>query len=507
MNKDSKKEGQLKHLDDLLTEPEKEPFSDQEKQETSSLGRDIGRTAKSVVTTIAGQPGDIQSFAEGLISKALGVDMGEARSWLESQGIDVPGHFPTSSELRSGVEKKIPELAPQTEGEAKYEEAVELASGLAGGGIPGTKLGKAGRVLAGTALGMGAKEAASSVGAEPGTQEFLKSAASIIPMVLNGSVKPSSPSMQKKLYEAGKKLGFSEETLAPLAKNIAKKESAQAMYEAGKDIGLSETQQALVGQSEGKIGAFGKSSEGHKKVTSIIKEIKEVLGDAYEKLKQEGKSSKRLIGDDLKEILADLQENRRSLSANPAITEQAKKTLELLDSTISNIVQKGVNAEELINLSKTLKKEVGWGKKMKAADIALAQAQDSILKAIEKIDPKISSKLRYADRIYAKIKNLEQTLDKSSGIKKFLGESPEAQILSQALTGKGYAKAAKTALGIRPLSVAMLTNPKLQNVFRESSKALVKQSPKLTAMAYKNLKKAAKTELSPEEYDEIEWPM
>jgi len=129
------------------------PF-DQENDLEREIERNQARTLSRGIETIAGLPGDIQSFAKQLT------------------GFDAPIMLPTSSELQKGIEKVSGGyLAPQKEHE---EKADELAKDITSFAIPGSGRASFVRNLGIPVLSNAAKELAGKFGASENVQSAIK---------------------------------------------------------------------------------------------------------------------------------------------------------------------------------------------------------------------------------------------------------------------------------------------------------------------------------------------
>lgn len=116
------------------------PYKPEEKESlTSKIGRGAGRTVARSVETLAGLPGDVQSFIQTGVKKGIGFLVGQERAEKASEIAEtitklVPGmNRPGSQDVREQITQELTGevLEPQTEYEELYDDIVSDFAALA----------------------------------------------------------------------------------------------------------------------------------------------------------------------------------------------------------------------------------------------------------------------------------------------------------------------------------------------------------------------------------------
>lgn len=458
--------------------PEEEdvsPFFQPEKP--GGIGRDIARSAKSIGSTALGMPGDLFSFLGNLthsaIQKLSGDRLPEYEKFRPFLSMVIPGaNLPTSGEIKQQIEDLSKGyLTPQTPGEEKYEEALELLTALAMPG-PGGKV-KPIRALLGAALGMGAKEVAQSTGQSEGVQEAAKFITSLIPLIAEGKIKPTTQEA-KKLYDAGKAVGLSEKELTPLL------------------------------QSEKKINRLGKFARQNQGIRKSLAETESKLSDVYRDVKLRSRKLPHISFDEtekLNQSFADvIVDLRKTLKAAP----DKEGAIKFIEGAIERVNNFGATPEELINFYQDINKAVNWNA-IKGGKKDLQRIKKPILDALRKANPEIAQEFESANQLWSKLKDFQGKV----GYGKFekwitLGEA--AAFLGNLMTFNvpGLVTTTGAEAG-RQIATKLLTDPKWQGIHRNILHSIKNNNTKLAASALTQLKKRVKQEF-PEEYEEIKWP-
>lgn len=437
--------------------------------------RDIGRTAKAVGSVQAGMPGDIQGMLLDLTSKAFGVDPEKVRAKLQSisqEDSEIPSLFPGSQEIKSGIEAAIPSLKPETEGEAKYEEALELGSSLLGPGGKHKLLNKLVRAGIGTAAGMEAKDIAKGYDLSQTSQEWAKTIASAIPMIVGGKLSISSPE-SKFLYEAGKKAGLTEEQLTPLL------------------------------QSEKRVATISKHLNETPERRSFVKSISDSIGDYYENIKKSGREVK-LNESNLSELKEKTKDFLKDLEQTVEASPQKKAAIDYIGKSIENL-SGDVTAEKLINWWQDINAVAG---DVRGAKKAINGLKPTITNAFHKANPELAKDFLGANALWEKRSKFLNSL----GWEK-LESASKSSLPLKILSGLavGHYLGSKAMAGIliaepvfKKISDKLLFDPSWQNLRKSTAEAIIKESPKLATMTSKNLRNKIEEEF-PKESKDIDW--
>lgn len=437
--------------------------------------RNIGRTAKAAGSVQAGLPGDIQNLLLTLTSKAFGVDPEKVRQRLQSlsqEDIDIPSLTPTSEEIKGGIEAFAPSLKPETEIEREQEEAVELGSSLLGPGGKHKLASKLVRAGLGTAAGMGAKKLTKGMNFDPSTQEFIKTVSAAIPMIVGGKLDLSTPE-SKFLYESGKKAGLSEKQLAPLL------------------------------QTEKRIATISKHLSETPERRSFVKSISDTIGDYYDKIKKSGRDV-ILTDENLSELKDKTKEFLKDLEQTVEPSPQKKAAIDYISKSIGNLGTE-TSAEKLVNWWQDINAVAG---DVKGAKKAINGLKPDITNAFRKANPELAKEFLGANALWEKRSKFLNSL----GWEKLESASKSSlplKILSALAVGHYVGPKTMVATFaaepvFKKIADKMLFDPSWQNIMKSTSKAIIKESPKLALIATRNLRNKIKEEF-PEEYQDINW--
>lgn len=448
-----------------------------EPEEPSGIGRDIGRSAKVVGSSVLGIPGDITNFlgnlTHGAIQKLSGERLPEYEKVRPFLSMILPGaNLPTSGEIKKKIEDLSEGfLTPQTPGEEKYEEALELLTALATPG-PGGKI-KPIRALLGTALGMGAKELAQSTGQSSGVQEAAKFITSLIPLIAEGKIKPTSEEA-KKLYEAGKSVGLSDKQLTPLL------------------------------QSEKKIERLGKFARQNQGIRKSLAATESKLSDVYRDVKLRARELPHLSFEEAEnltgkfaDVIGDL---RKTLKAAP----DKEGAIKFIEEAIERVNNHGATPEELINFYQDINKAVNWNA-IKGGKKDLQRIKEPILEALRKANPQVANEFEASNKLWSKLKNFQEQVGYGK-FEKWLTLGEAAAFLGNLMVFNipGLVTTAGAEAG-RQIATKLLTDPKWQGIHRNILNSIKNNNRKLAAASLNQLKQQVKEEF-PEEYEEIKWP-
>lgn len=415
--------------------------------------RNVGRTLKSVGSTIAGAPGDFNNLIESMVSKGMEYLTGKPTDKPVKLGlIDLP----TSSNIKGKIEEVFPESKARTPGEKEYEKNVELATGLALPG-PGGKI-QVGRALLGTGLGIGAKELSKDFGASEETQEAAKMITSMIPLLIQGKISPTNKEM-KDLYNAGKKLGYTDKQLAPLF------------------------------QPETKKWLLQHAAKPTKSVRKNILEGKEKFGEVFSDIRERAKELPVISKERSKPLEKSFYGLLEDLEASKLPTNDKIDAIKKVEHAIKSLESGTFKPHEAIDTWRDINKSLG---KSGAGQQPLASVKKHLLNILEDSDPILTKDFVMQNKLYQKFKGYEEAF--SPSLKKQISEGiisggEGLTLLTGIATGNVDLITAAVGTEVaRRIATNLLTKPSWQSIHKNAVKALVNQSPKVGMLVEKQIK-------------------
>lgn len=400
------------------------------------------------------------------------------------------GHKATEKVLPT--QKRLPEEL--------LERGGELSAYSIGG--PESFLAKGAQAAGGALLGHAAKEG--------GLGPVGQTAAEIAGMSLGSKGKnlfQKSPNLFNKEARLSSKASSQWKSLERSTKGSPQKE---AMLTFAKEKSLTPEETTLLLQSNGKIDKLSRISKKTKKYKGAVNGLREKLGQNYEDLKSLGRKGGYLspqaslpLAEDFGKILQDMG---RTLIEGP----ETKAARNLLEDTLERLDTRGATIEDLINSRINLSQGINWNKINPKRNF-LNEGRETLLKGIEKQDPKIGKELRMVDEGWAKYKKHAKTLDKSQAVMKIMGYGvPTNELVFFAglkgLLGASIPGVAKTVAakeGIQRLATQMLINPKFQGIAKKLREASLKGAQNKQILLLRALKKSILEE-DPELYEELQ---
>lgn len=436
--------------------------------------RDVGRTAKVAASNRLGMAGDIQGGIEGLVAMIGGTTPEQVRQQLKGMGLEPPGHFPTTEELQGALEKKFPSLKPETEGEQKYEEGLGLFSTLMDP-VGKNLINKMRRAGVGTYLGMEGKEKAKEFGAGETAQDVTKMILSVIPMVLSGRIQ-ATDGERRRILLAGRRAGLTEEQLAPLL------------------------------QTEQRAREVG----SHTLETQANRTIMDQVRDAGRRLFNEITNRANqlpLNQQQLTPLINDAKALRQDLLRTAGRTPKKQTLITYLDGVINDLEHGQMTGGHLINTYGDINDM--YMENVPSQKNRLQRLNRTITHTLYQADPQLARDFRHANRLlkarhdfinHVGWKKLEQSARQGLQQKLITG------LITGSVLGKAGAAVATVAPSIQHrIANRLLMDPNWQNIRRTSAEAIIRQSPKLSALAYKQLKGKVSEEM-PEDFENINWP-
>jgi hypothetical protein len=207
------------------------------------------------------------------------------------------------------------------------------------------------------------------------------------------------------------------DSLKRAAKGNTEKEG---MLNLAKKSKLSPEATTLLLQSEGKVNLLSKIAKKTKKYEGAVKELNEKLGKNYDKLKEVGKKggyigakAEQSLSKDLSSTLEELD---KTLIVGPD-TDAAKKAI---GTALSRLESQGSTVEELINTRLNLGQSINWNR-VDPKGAMLNQTRETLMRAIEKSNPKVAKELKLTDQGWSKYKKFEKSLEKKQATVKIHG--------------------------------------------------------------------------------------
>jgi len=453
------------------------------KEQDRSMGenalRDVGRSGKVVSSTVLGAPGATQNLIEWLVSLPSGITPDQAREKMKELGIDVPGHFPTTQELESSVEKKIPSLKPETEGEQKYENTLETFTSLLMPGAPRSLINSVTRA----GIGAGGGEAAASLMKEFGIGEAAQNIARMVFAL--GSQLPGlrrASIAENRTRIAGKKAGLNEKELTPLL------------------------------QPEKMARRIGKLTSETEKNREVLKSVKKKSDAFLDNISERGK--KVIIPEENMSGLIEKTESLRNEMAMAAGEEPNRVgVIKYLDGVLDDFKKGSLTAQHLINTFRDANRM--FKETMPSQKNRLQSMNKAISQAVYKTDKELGRDFRLGNRLHSARmefidnvgwQNLEKSWTKGTPAQEALASIVGGAIGQMSgAPGTGALVGAGTMFAINKTANWLLTSPNAGGLKKLTLKALKEDNPKMALTAYNAIKKKVKEDF-PEEFSELNLP-
>jgi len=335
-----------------------------------------------------------------------------------------PERFP---EEKFSFEEAVETLLP-TDPEAPFlekfaERGAEILPFLLGGEVGlGAKLGRAGLAAL---LGQTAEE----VGVGPLGQTVAELSGLIAPG-LGKKIIPTKA--QREGVKMLRRRGLTEKEIAPLIP--------------------SERKRALLG----KVGAKGIRTE------KAARRTRTALGNVYEQLRTEGERLPFL-------------EAEANLTLGNAIEDKLEKIpasiRKVIQEDLKDLLNKPIKANDIINFWEDINSSINW-KSVADGKRKLNSLKKPLLDSLKKINPTLARDFELTNKFYSQMKKVYPNL-RPTDIDKWIALGELGSLVGGLF--KFGPKAAVPVLGFaasRKLASAMLTNPRLQNLTRQMTKAL-----------------------------------
>jgi hypothetical protein len=374
---------------------------------------------------------DISRF-QSLVSapiKGLLKELPNIARWQDPVSLLLP-----KSSLEDVYEREIEERLPTKPefAEKSLERFGKLSPYLVGGGVSG---------VARAGLGAIAGQTAEELGAGPLGQSIAEAAPFAAPSFARKIV-PSNAE-QKAILDLGRKHGLTEEQLAPMMPESLKRRS------------------------------FGKIASTGEKTAEKLKEMRKGGSAVYEALRTSPQAESLLTPQSSQQFASEMQKIGQEMPH--AVRSQLQK--DAADLVSSARSKGGISGADLINFYKDVSSRYNIGRS------ELELFKGPIKKAISSLDPELAKNFDTANKMWARQAKIASTLKPGQfdGIVD-LGET----YATAAAIGTGNFSLLSKILGLsgmKAVSNAMLTSPRLQNLVQQSQNALMKHNlPALKAI-------------------------
>lgn len=331
---------------------------------------------------------------------------------------------------------------------------IESATGIGEGKTAAGRIaGRGAEFLGGAAaipIGLGAKGAITAVGAgtagqgvrEAGLPESVATASelilSLLPGGFQGKVRPSSDE-GKKLAEAGRLIGLSENEITPLV------------------------------QGEKKISTLSKIARKGGKTKELFGAIKDKLGDSYDSIKSSPLAQERISPKQTSSLIRKFVDIETDLGKTLQPSPDKEGAIKFVQASVEKLIQNGATSEELVNFWQDINKSVKWNS-IQGGKKALARLKQPILETLKEVDPGMAERFDLTNQLYSKYANVAKRL--KPDIVESLATKAEMWAALPAAWGlvNGnpwvFAGLASEA-GMRTLAREMIINPHFQNISKK----------------------------------------
>lgn len=480
-------EDQAQGLNYLFDQPGyQEAISSPPRTKEEEDRRTLGRAAKVGVAFPLGIAGSTQQFGENLIAKAFGEDPEKARSQLKKWGLEPQGgRFPTTEELKQGIEEKFPSTKPESKKERGQEEDMEFFMSLLGPGAGRSLFNRMVRSGVGTYTARKLIDEMENQGASPNKKaaaRILIAAVSQSGRLSEGLNPEDMTREQRVVYAAGQRAGLTDEELTPLL------QGEQATRRLGAHTAETEANRAAIAGAERGTSQFINSV--HERGRGVI-------------VPQNQANSLRNYAERM----------RDRLMREPGDEPHNQAVVNYLNSIIRDIGDGPVDAEQLMLAYRGINRVF---RENRPSQMNLLQPLNTrISRTITNVDRDLGRDFRFGNRLYERRLDFINNVGWRNLERSWAHGTTAQGFIATILAGAGGAiighPAAGAVIGAGVsfardfLSNQLLMNPRWQGVLRTSARAMMQDSPKLALTALKTIKDKMKKE-NPEAYKNIDWP-
>lgn len=374
----------------------------------------------------------------------------QARNSLQFQILEKinRGETPTAGELMLLSDSEEP-VFPRFPTSQNIESGIQQLTGINNGKTPAGRIAGQGAKFLGEAAALGGTGKILSASGAAGLAGQTLREANIPESIATGveiatSLSPSI--ISKNLAPIGSK-----------AKNIVEK---------GRKIGLTEQQIAPLIQSENKLRILSKVSQKGEKTQKVFQSIKQGLGDSYETIKSNPMSQIKFAPIDKLKLRKEFVSIRNDLSKTLQPSPDKEAAIKYINDSLESLLRKDITPEHLINFWQDINKSVKWNS-ISGGKKSLSELKKPILDTLKRTSPKIAEDFEITNELYSKYVGISKKL-KPNVLDSFINKAEFMSIPvagTAFLTGNPLAlKAIGGEIATRYLAREMLVNPYFQTI-------------------------------------------
>lgn len=290
-----------------------------------------------------------------------------------------------------------------------------------------------------------------------------------------------------------------------LERSVVKDPEREQLLSFSKEKQLTPEEATLLIQTKGKIDLLSKLARKSKKFKSTAENLRKKLGSEYESLKSTGKHIGFLTQKEKGILQGDLQKLVNELGETYIEGPDTRAARVAIEDAITKIGDKEGTIKDLINSRQGLRESTNWNN-IDKGDVLRGKAEEVLLKAIQRKDPKIAKSLEMTDKAWSQYKKFEKILSKKQPFISVKG-IPVPDFMSNlaftaALGAFGGPKAVIAKEASRRIAEKFLTDPKYQAIHKNLLHALKTGSTKNQKEIFLLLKRSLKKD-DPDLYEEF----
>lgn len=277
---------------------------------------------------------------------------------------------------------------------------------------------------------------------------------------------------------------------------------AEELYKEGKRLGMTDEQLAPILATEGQIERHGALASGVPRTRKAFEKTGEVLGNVIEDMQNRPQNSQPLPSSITSDLLNDLHTMRDNIRKRThSLSGEEQSALNFIDNAIQDIQNYGATNRQLIGTWRSVNKSGANKRDIQAV-------KEPLLKAIESTDKQLAQDLISTNKLYSKyISNIKEI--NPSQFNAFIDAGELQQLLGAVFTGQpqtlGKQVLNMASLGAwRRVSSRILTDPKAQSLVRNFGKAVRDGKGASARSLGIQLKEYVEKNL-PDDSEEIDW--
>jgi hypothetical protein len=419
---------------------------------------------------------------ESGLTMPFGTTPEEVRSNIRQLGLEPQGgHLPTGQEMTEGVEKKIPSLKPETEGEEQYERGLESFVSLLMPGAERSALNTVLRAAAGAGGGEAGAEAMKKLGFGEGAQNAVRFGVGALSQMVQR--RPMGV-REGRIRMAGERAGLTAEELAPIT------------------------------HTEGGARRLGRMTTETEANRGILRSIEHKTNQFLDNIRERATNT-HILPEHTEGLLQDARALRRQVATALGEEPQREAVVRYLDTVINDLERGNITGAHLVTTYRDINRV--FRDNIPHQMNLLQRVNRSISNTLSRADPALGRDFRLGNRLYrARMEFMDhvgwQTLERAQ-----THGNPAQRALTDILVGGvggglvGHPEAGAAAVAVGDWAMNrvanwLLTSPAAVGVRRITMQALRENNPKLALTAYNSLRDRVKNEL-PEEFNAIDWEL